>query len=301
MIPSIVLNDDRSEKVCYNTPDYPVYIRRGLLSRYPDYKAPNHWHDDVEFIRVLSGRMKYNVNGVVTELKAGGGIFVNSGQMHFGFSDTEEECDFLCIILHPMLLASVFPYENDFVLPLIRNRKFPFLLLSPGTDWQRDITAALDLLYENRELRTAPLHALASFAKIWAILSEHAPEDDGRPNRQSQDLQTVKNIVGFIQKNYRNKLSLSDIASSGAVGQSKCCRLFARYFSQSPNEYLNRYRISKSLDLLRSTDLSVTEIALSAGFGSASYYAETFRQYLGKSPREFRNEFRNSLNPAGTK
>lgn len=301
MIPSIVLNDDRSEKVCYNTPDYPVYIRRRLLSRYPDYKAPNHWHDDVEFIRILSGSMKYNVNGEVTELKAGGGIFVNSGQMHFGFSDTEEECDFLCIILHPMLLTSVFSYENDFVLPLIRNRKFPFLRLTPDMDWQRDITASLDLLYANHKLRTAPLHALASFAKIWAILSEHAPEDDGRPNRQSQDLQTVKNMVGFIQKNYRNKLSLSDIAFSGAVGQSKCCRLFARYFSQSPTEYLNRYRISKSLDLLRSTDLSVTEIALSAGFGSASYYAETFRQHLGKSPREFRNEFRNSLNPAGTK
>ena len=301
MIPSIVLNDDRSENVCYNTPDYPVYIRRRLLSRYPDYKAPNHWHDDVEFIRILSGSMKYNVNGEVTELKAGGGIFVNSGQMHFGFSDTEEECDFLCIILHPMLLTSVFSYENDFVLPLIRNRKFPFLRLTPDTDWQRDITASLDLLYANHKLRTAPLHALASFAKIWAILSEHAPEDDGRPNRQSQNLQTVKNIVGFIQKNYRNKLSLSDIAFSGAVGQSKCCRLFARYFSQSPTEYLNRYRISKSLDLLRSTDLSVTEIALSAGFGSASYYAETFRQHLGKSPREFRNEFRNSLNPARTK
>ena len=301
MIPSIVLNDDRSEKVCYNTPDYPVYTRRRLLSRYPDYKAPNHWHDDVEFIRILSGSMKYNVNGEVTELKAGGGIFVNSGQMHFGFSDTEEECDFLCIILHPMLLTSVFSYENDFVLPLIRNRKFPFLRLTPDTDWQRDITASLDLLYANHKLRTAPLHALASFAKIWAILSEHAPEDDGRPNRQSQDLQTVKNMVGFIQKNYRNKLSLSDIAFSGAVGQSKCCRLFARYFSQSPTEYLNRYRISKSLDLLRSTDLSVTEIALSAGFGSASYYAETFRQHLGKSPREFRNEFRNSLSPAGTK
>ena len=68
-------------------------------------------------------------------------------------------------------------------------------------------------------------------------------------------------------------------------------------FFPVPTEYLNRYRISKSLDLLRSTDLSVTEIALSAGFGSASYYAETFRQHLGKSPREFRN----SLNPAGTK
>ena len=53
MIPSIVLNDDRSEKVCYNTPDYPVYIRRGLLSRYPDYKAPTTgtttWNSSASF------------------------------------------------------------------------------------------------------------------------------------------------------------------------------------------------------------------------------------------------------------
>ena len=143
MISSITLNDDRSEKVRYNTPDYPVYARRGLLSQYPEYKAPNHWHDDTEFIRILSGQMKYNVNGVILDLKEGDGIFVNSGQMHFGFSDSEQECDFLCIILHPMLLASVFPLEHDFVMPLIRNRKLPFLHLSRETGWHREILSSL--------------------------------------------------------------------------------------------------------------------------------------------------------------
>lgn len=238
MIASMILNDDRSETVRYNTPEYPVYTRRSLLSRYPDRRAPNHWHDDVEFACILSGQMRYSVNGETLVLRQGDGVFVNSGQMHFGFPDGE-------------------------------------------TDWSQDVS-------------TAPLHALSSFSRIRAILCEHAPKDDGMPVRQSQDISIVKNMVGFIQKNYRSKISLAEIAASGAVGQSKCCKLFTRYFFQSPNEYLNHYRIDKSLDLLRNTDLSVTETALSAGFSNASYYAEVFRRHLGESPREFRNSFRDS-------
>ena len=95
-------------------------------------------------------------------------------------------------------------------------------------------------------------------------------------------------MVRFVQNNYRKKISLAEIAASGAVGQSKCCRLFAGYFSRSPNEYLTHYRLRKSIQLLLDTDMTVTEIALSTGFGSASYYAETFRRKLGKSPKEYR-------------
>ena len=89
-------------------------------------------------------------------------------------------------------------------------------------------------------------------------------------------------------KNYTRRISLKDIALSGAVGQSKCCKLFAKYFRQTPNTYLNQYRLNKSLELLQSGDRSVTEIALSVGFSGASYYAEIFRRYFGKSPTEFR-------------
>ena len=289
---SITLNDDRSEKIRYNYPGYPVYMREALLSQYPEYRAPSHWHDDIEFICVLSGGMKYNINGEIVNLKKGEGIFVNSGQMHSGFSDNGQECGFLCLLFHPMLLCSVFPYENDFVTPLIQNSRTPYLLLcpeqAPAAAWQQEILSRLCLLYRNRNSHTAPLRALSSFAMIWSLLLEHAPADSVKGKRQSQDLTIVKNMTGFIQKNYREKISLAEIASSGAVGQSKCCRLFARYFSQSPNEYLNHYRLSKSLDLLHNTDMSVTEIALSVGFGGASYFAETFRKRMGVSPTEFR-------------
>ena len=97
-------------------------------------------------------------------------------------------------------------------------------------------------------------------------------------------------MAEFIQKNYMEKLSLADIAASGAVGQSKCCKLFARFFFQSPTMYLTQHRLTKSMELLLNTDLPVIEIALSVGFGSASYYTETFRKWIGKTPSEFRKE-----------
>lgn len=299
MTPSILLNDDRSEKVRYTFPGYPVYIRRGLLSLYPDYRAPNHWHDDVELICILSGQMQYNINGEIVTMKSGEGIFVNSGQMHFGFSDSESECDFLCILFHPMLLCSMYPFESDFILPLIRNSRMPYSLLFPEIDWQEEILSLLRRLFsENEELsrnrqakNTIPLFALSAFARIWGLLCEHAPEDTGTDHAPSQDLVIMKNMVGFIQKNYRNKITLAQIAAAGAVGQSKCCRLFARYYSQTPGEHLTHYRLDKSVELLRNMDLSITEIALSVGFSNASYYAETFRKWLKISPSEMRKKW----------
>lgn len=288
----IELKDDRSEKVHYDRADYPIYIRSGKLSRYPDYAAPSHWHDDIELIAILAGEMKYNVNGEIIDLSSGNGILVNARQMHFGFSDTRSECDFICILLHPILLCSTPSCENDFILPIVRNKAVPYVLLDANTIWQKKILEQIHFMYTRKDLTTAPLDVQSAFSAIWSLLYENIPPNDNILSRQNNDLNITKNMVGFIQKYYTRKISLMDIAASGAVGQSKCCKLFAKYFKRTPNTYLTQYRLNKSIELLRYTDLSMIEIALSVGFGGASYYAETFRKWFGMSPTEFRKESR---------
>lgn len=285
----IDLKDDYSEKIHYDSSDYPIYIRRCLLSHYPNYAAPSHWHDDIELIAVLSGEMSYHVNGEIIQLQSGQGIFVNARQMHFGFSDTHSECDFICILLHPMLLCASSAFEDTFVLPIIQDNTIPYIFLNPDIRWKKEILEHIGFIHARKGLKTAPLHVQSSFFYIWSLLCENISLEKKIANPQNGDLTIMKNMVGFIQKNYARKISLADIAASGAVGQSKCCKLFANYFSQTPNGYLNQYRLNKSTELLRGTDMPVTEIALSVGFGGASYYAETFRKWLGKSPTEFRN------------
>ena len=290
------LNDNNSEKVCYDIPSYPVYIRRGLLSQYLNYSAPDHWHDDIELVAILSGEMEYSVNGEILKLRKGQGLLVNAGQMHFGFSHEKKECDFICILLHPVLLCPLPSFKKDFVDPLIQDQHLPYILLHPEIPWEKSIYDKILYLNNIRSEKTAPLKILAAFAQIWELLCENISSEKNTVKKNLQDnhnLDIVKNMVRFIQNHYMEKITLTDIAASGAVGQSKCCKLFSRFFFQSPTMYLIQHRLAKSMELLLNTDLPITEVALSVGFGSASYYTETFRKWMGKTP----SEFRKSKNP----
>lgn len=284
----IELKDDRSEKVQYQNSDYPIYIRKGLLSSYPNYTAPSHWHDDIEFIAVLSGEMQYNINGEIITLKENDGIIVNARQLHFGFSAAKKECDFVCILLHPLLLCTTGAYERDFVLPVLHNRNAAFIKLNAAVSWEKDILKELKYMYAVRDDKIAPMKVQSSFVKIWTLIYENIPLENNL-KAQNTDLTIIKNMIGFIQQNYTDKISLSDIASSGAVGQSKCCKLFGKYLSQTPNAYLTQYRLDKSAKLLKTTDMTITEITNAVGFGGSSYYAETFRKWIGICPTDYRN------------
>ena len=56
---TLSLRSDGSEKVPYTHPEYPLYLSHALLSRACEGRVPFHWHDDLEILTVLSGRMNY--------------------------------------------------------------------------------------------------------------------------------------------------------------------------------------------------------------------------------------------------
>ncbi len=283
------LKDDLSEKIKYDHTDYPILTRHALLSSYPNYAAPAHWHDDVEFIAILSGKMKYNVNGEIITLTENEGIFVNARQMHFGFSIEKNECDFICIQLHLLMLCATYAYERDFVLPVLYNRNAAYIKLNTDIFWQKIILENIKEIYSVRGERSAALKTLNLFLTIWIQLYENI-QIESQQKTQNTDLCVLKNMIGFIQQNYMVKVTLADIAASGAIGQSKCCKLFAKYTGQTPNTYLTQYRLDKGAFLLKNTDMTITEIANAIGFNGSSYYAETFRKWYGKSPSEYKRE-----------
>lgn len=284
---SLEMKNDRSEKVQYDYPDYPIYIRRALLSAYSGYAAPAHWHDDIEFTVVLSGEMQYNVNGETVTLAQNEGIFVNARQMHFGFSAKKTECDFICILLHPLILCATYAYERDFVLPVLQNRNAAYVKLNSGVPWQEQIIEQVKAIYFGRNEPAAVLKTQNLFSGIWIRIYENTFFEALSQIRDS-NLSTLKKMIGFIQQNYTEKIGLAEIAAAGAVGQSKCCKLFSGYIGQTPNHYLTQYRLDKSTYLLENTDQTVTEIAAAVGFNSSSYYAEAFRKWYGKSPSDYR-------------
>lgn len=157
------LKDDCSEKINYDFVDYPIYIKKGLLSSYPNYAAPIHWHDDIELIAVLQSEMKYNINGEIVNLSKGEGIIVNSRQMHFGYSDDKKECEFYCILLHPLLLCINSAYEKDFVIPIIKNKNTDYITLSQKQEWHKEIFHLIEQIYSVKDKKNCTIAGTGNF------------------------------------------------------------------------------------------------------------------------------------------
>lgn len=281
-----VFNPDRSEEVDYSFRDYPVYISEGKLSMCPNLRFPSHWHDDVEFVAVKKGEMDYNVNGKIIRISQNEGIFVNSKQLHFGFSDEKKECEFVCVLFHPRLLSACEAFERDFISPVLGS-EIAQMKLSADTKWQEEI---LRLILKSNELkreRTAPLRLQSLFGYIWSLIYENVSVFEGT-KCENPSLDTVKSMVKFINTAYREQITLFDIASAGKVGESKCCKLFRQYLNTTPNAYLRLYRLEKASELLKTDTLSITQIANEVGFNGSSYFTESFKAVYGITPREYR-------------
>lgn len=95
-------------------------------------------------------------------------------------------------------------------------------------------------------------------------------------------------MINFIQYNYKESVTLSEIAAAGAVCKTECCAVFKKYVNLTPIAYLNDYRLRKSLELLVKTDMTVCEICYEVGFSGASYFSETFKKVFGCTPIEYR-------------
>ncbi len=287
---------DLSERLHYNLPDFPLYVRKDRLLRY-GYAAACHWHPDLEFILVLDGAMDFFVNGKTVHIDTNNGIFVNSRRLHYGFSPDKGNCTFIAVVIHPVLLS-----ENSHAVKVYLDKKFgsdtdDFILLSPQIDWQQEALLLLIQIYnEMHECSHNPLRLLSQAVFLCANMGDHVQESSGF--RMDYPLQTIIwEMTEFIHGHYDSKITLDDIAASGAVCRSKCCELFNKYVGQTPNTYLMRYRITKSCDMLRETNRTVCDIAITCGFQTASYFSYVFRKETGLAPQDYRKQATRSLLP----
>jgi AraC-like DNA-binding protein len=287
----MILKDDRSEIVPYNFPGFPVHAREYWLSGYPNMTAASHWHDDVEFVIAEEGAMSCFVDGADYPLKQGQGIFVNSRRMHFGHSLGGADCRFLCIVMSPELLGSCERIWNGLVLPVCNNGDFSHLLLCGGAAWQRGVMEGLRRIYTLCREQSAgfELEAVSLFFSLWRNIHVHAREKSGTEESAPDGrLETLRQMLGFVQRNYRQKISLEEIAQAGSVCKSNCCKIFKSVLHETPGAYLLSYRLEKSIDLLENEALSITEVAMLCGFSGASYYTEIFRREMGCTPTEYK-------------
>ena len=98
----------------------------------------------------------------------------------------------------------------------------------------------------------------------------------------------IQTAMKYIQQNYADTISLSELAAKVGLSEGHFCRSFKNFTGITPFAYLNKIRIIKSCELLSQTNKKITDIAILCGFNNISYFNRVFYRVMGVPPSEYR-------------
>lgn len=282
------INSALSEAITYESSDSPIHIFSGFVSNENNIHTRKHWHNDVEFVKVLDGKINYNINGEIVTLEEGDGFFINSKQFHSNLQKDNYSCSFICIILHPVLMCPSKTIAEKYITPILSNPAIPYYVFKKNVEWERNITECLEKIYALRDEEFFELNLYSLFFALWSQMYKNISHKTLKKSPETQHLNELKMMISFIKEHYSEKISLSDIANAGGTCKTSCCSIFKKFTNQTPGAYLTDYRLRKSIELMQNSDMTLTQICFDVGFSGASYFSETFKRIYKISPTEYK-------------
>ncbi len=214
-------------------------------------------------------------------------IFVNSETVH---SAVPEDCEYECTVFH-MEFLNADNLSCKFFVESIMNHEY---VINEFCDRSNtELGNAVDFLFEvlRKESLGQQILAIGAFYRVFGTIMDenlYMPAAGMSDILKNKNIAKLKKVLTFIRQNYDRQLTLEEISHSVGMSAKYFCKFFKDMTGKTPFGYLMDYRIAKASRRLLSTDLSITEIAFSAGFNDLSYFIKTFKKQKGISPAKFR-------------
>lgn len=100
-----------------------------------------------------------------------------------------------------------------------------------------------------------------------------------------------------MDRAYAEPLNVRAVAAVAHLSEAHFIRTFRAVFGETPNRYLQRRRVERSMFLLRETDRSVTDICFDVGFTSRGTFSRMFREIVGEAPTDYRTRHEPMMAP----
>lgn len=135
------------------------------------------------------------------------------------------------------------------------------------------------------------INAIVTYSNMYNSITElikHDADTDIDQTMNNDDI--IKRAFDYMNSHYGESITLNDVAAYLFMNPM----YFSRYFKQKTGtgflESLTSIRMAKALELLKTTDLKVNVICDKVGYKSTSHFHNTFRQYYGVTPSDYRND-----------
>ncbi|MCS3429947.1 AraC family transcriptional regulator [Klebsiella sp. BIGb0407] len=256
------------------------------------YYCEPHWHSAPELICILSGEFSVTLGHTTFRVTAGSLLYINQDEIH-SLEAQAPDSQLLTIQFAPNLFDEIHPApQMDYTLDLSQ----------PLCIADRKVMHSLVALVEHLiEVDAQP--SFTRIALIYQLLGTLATVAEQRGNRQQvsirkKDQKLVKYGIEFINQHFDDELTLATIAENAGASYHHFSRIFKKISGYNFIEYLTMIRINKAKQLLKDTQIPITDISYICGFSGHKQLIFAFNKYCRMTPTEFRKNYLTAINTA---
>lgn len=276
----------------YYLPDYlggrRLELRRWFLENFTvEHLYSSYWKNvapwDVPPRRLMDNFLLFpalpitvGVDGEEKVIDAGEFFFVPTGYRHwFSMPPGREYCEH--IIVHCHFHSARLPNPAEAFASTIHR-------LDRYDEWYDRLQQMICLTSHSARATNAFIQPLLTELMLELLDCEgdrvKLPEIDADPR--------IEKTLLYLESHFASDLTVTDLAELAGLGEVQFRKLFRRRTGRSPKQYLERLRLSRASELLRTTERRVTDIALASGFNNAFYFCSSFKRETGMTPSQFR-------------
>ncbi len=276
------------------SPDENIKLEKKSATK--ETKETEHTHSFVEIVYVFSGRSRQSIDGFEFEAKRGDLFFVNYNQVH-SFTVAEEPFVYVDILIDPRIISEeLLNTDNIFEIFAISM----FSEFAPAGDnrvqhvhfSKNELleieTLINNMIYEFQMKRRGYVSVLSGYTKVLLfLLLRVMGESVGDDEKYLRSL--LPEILEYINAHCNEKISLTELADKCFYNPSYFSHAFKKYCGKSLSQYIKEKRIENAVELLRSTDYSVSRIAELVGYEDKALFYKMFREITGETPSSIRD------------
>ncbi len=238
----------------------------------------SHLHIEIEIAYINSGSTSCFIDGTEYSVGAGDAVIILPNRIH-SYSDAENIKGYI-LIFDPAIYPELMSYIKNkrLVSPIIRKEELDAIRFKD----------AADFLYNefiNGDEISKKGCGMIIAGKLFSLCRF---EDDF-----SVESRTLLKLINFCQKNYKENITVEDIAKALNISKGYVSHIFSKKLQIGFSNYVNSLRINEAVNLLADTENRITEISYKCGFSTLRTFNRVFFKSMGMSPREYRKKILN--------
>lgn len=111
---------------------------------------------------------------------------------------------------------------------------------------------------------------------------------------EAKSLVRIGKVIDFLENNYAEKVYIDHLAEMAFMSPRNFQRIFKKALGETPSNYIMQIRLQKARKLLRTSDITMAEVAHTCGFTDDKYFIKCFKKTFNITPVKFRMRYRTS-------